>query len=129
MTKHTEKKGISEFEPRVLNGLTGAGARQYAYKKLREYQERKGWVFNRDTKEFNPVSDEEDLEREIYFDLNAKMVAIFASDKRGVIHSVEELLELAENNEDGFNFLYETAIAINPAFKVEVSKEGEKDPN
>jgi hypothetical protein len=110
MSKDIVKYESLDYEPKKLNALMEPGAKQYAYKKLRKYQESKGWVFNPETKDFNPVSDEEDIEREIYFGLNVKMVAIFASDKKGAVHSVDDFLALAENDLDGFNALYSAAI-------------------
>ena len=86
MSKETVKAGSLTYEPKRLNALTEPGAKQYAYKKLRKYQDGKSWVFNPETKDFNPVSDEEDLAREIYFGLNVKMIAILASDKKGAVH-------------------------------------------
>lgn len=124
------KNILETFEAKRLNALTEPGAKQYAYKKLRKYQDSKGWVFNPETKDFNPVSDEEDLAREIYFSLNVKMVAIFASDKKGVVHSVEDLLALAENDLDSFTAIYQAAIEANPNLKDKSDEEGaEPDPN
>jgi hypothetical protein len=55
------------------------------------------------------------FEREIYLALSGKLVAILASDKKGVAGSVETLLALAETDVDSFNALYQTAIEANPS--------------
>jgi hypothetical protein len=55
------------------------------------------------------------LEREIYLALSGKLVAILASDKKGVAGSVETLLALAETDVDSFNALYQSAIETNPS--------------
>jgi hypothetical protein len=121
------KNILGSYEVRKLNALTEPGAKQYAYKKFRKYQESKGWVFDPATKDFNQVSDEEDLQREIYFGLNVKMLAIFASDKKGIVPQVETLLNLAENDLDGFLALYEAAVEHNPGLKE--PEESDTNPN
>jgi hypothetical protein len=114
------------YEPRVLNALTEPGAKRHAYKKLSKFQDSKSWAFSQETGEYNPVSDEEDLEREIYLALSGKLVAIMASDKKGVAGSVEALLNLAETDVNSFNALYQSAIEANPSL---AEKTGVADPN
>lgn len=121
------KSILDSYEAKKLNALIEPAAKRHAFKKLAKYQDGKGWSFSEETKEFNEVSDEEDIEREIYLELNNKMVAIFASDKKGVIHSVDELLALAESDSDAFNALYGAAIEKNPSLKE--AGEGEPNPN
>jgi hypothetical protein len=119
-------KGNVEYEARVLNALTEPGAKRHAYKKVWKYQDSKAWVFSSETNEWNTVSDAEDLEREIYFGLSIKIVAILASDKRGVFSSVETLADLASTDPDTFNGYYKTAIEANPSL---AEKEDVLDPN
>jgi hypothetical protein len=119
-------KEESNYEPRVLNALTEPGAKRHAYKKLGKFQDSKSWTFSQETGEYSPVSDEEDLEREIYLALSGKLVAILASDKRGVTGSVEALLNLAETDVDSFNALYQAAIEANPSL---AEKTDVADPN
>jgi hypothetical protein len=112
------------YEPRVLNALTEPGAKRHAYKKLSKFQDSKNWTFSQETGEYNPVSDEEDLEREIYLALSGKLVAILASDKKGVAGSVETLLALAETDVDSFNALYQIAIEANPSLAEKADPNG-----
>jgi hypothetical protein len=121
------KNILESYEAKKLNALIEPAAKRHAFKKLAKYQDGKGWTFSAETNEFNEVSDEEDFEREIYLNLNGKMLAIFASDRKGVVHSVDELLALAENDSDSFNALYELAVEQNPGLKE--TGEGETNPN
>lgn len=130
MTKEIVKVGKFEYEPRVLNGLTEPAARRIAIRKLAKFEDSKGWEYSEETKTYNPLEGEAELEREIYFELTGRLIAILASDKRNVTHSVEaigNLIILAENDEAGFTALYKEAVEANPGFKVE--KEETANPN
>jgi hypothetical protein len=116
------------YEARVLNALMEPAAKKRAYYKLGKHQESKGWVFSQETGEYNLVSAEEEFERDLFFDLAGKLVAILASDKKGAAGSVEDLLNLAENDADGFNNLYRIAIEANPSL-AEKEPVGGADPD
>lgn len=126
-SKQTVKVGPLEYEARVLNALMEPTAKKRAYWKLGKYQDSKGWVFSQETGEYNPVSNEEEFERDLFYDLGSKLVAILASDKKGTAGSVEDLLKLAENDADRFNSFYQAAIEANPGLAEK--QEIPNDPN
>jgi hypothetical protein len=115
------------YEPRVLNALVEPTAKRQAYRKLGKFQESKGWVFSQETGEYNPVSEEEEFDRGLFLDLSGKLIAILASAKKGVIISIETLLNLAETDVDGFNTLYQAAIEANPSLAEKTGQD--TDPN
>jgi hypothetical protein len=116
-----------EYEARVLNALTEPTYKRHAFKKLGKYQESKGWVFNQETQDYNPVNETEEIERDLFLDLSGRLIAILASDKNGAIGSIESLLSLVESDPDKFTAYYNAAIEVNPTL---AEKEPDKnDPN
>lgn len=127
-SKQTVKVGSLEYEARVLNALMEPTAKKRAYWKLGKYQDSKGWVFSQETGEYNIVSNEEEFERDLFYDLGGKLVAILASDRNGVAGSVEDLLALAETDPDKFTAYYQAAIEANPSL-AEKQQQDEASPN
>jgi hypothetical protein len=121
------KVGPLEYEARVLNALTEPTARNRAIRKLREYQDGRGWLYSEETGKFNDVPDEEGFDRDLFLDLVSKLIAILASDKKGVAGQVEDLLKLAESDADSFNKLYAAAIEANPSLTEK--QDAANDPN
>ncbi len=134
MSKNVVKVGGFDYEPEALNSITESAGVDYAINLLREYAvaEFTHELSAEGVFTFKPATAKESRAYMMWQNVFDKFKVVFASDRNSVFENVGQLLEVARNDPDGFEKLYEAAIKANPQFKPEEPKaeaEGEKVPD